>query len=125
MNDSISNLIQDAVNFRDARDWKQFHNTKDLAISISLEAAELLEIFQWSGSNIEVDSEKKLEKVKEELADIFVYSLLMSNDLGLDIEEIVRKKLAENNRKYPVEKAFGKSNKYTDYLPKEMPEESL
>lgn len=125
MNDSISNLIQDAVNFRDARDWKQFHNTKDLAISISLEAAELLEIFQWSGSNIEVDSEEKLEKVKEELADIFVYSLLMSNDLGLDIEEIVRKKLAENNRKYPVEKAFGKSNKYTDYLPKEMPEESL
>lgn len=125
MNDSISKLIQDAVNFRDARDWKQFHNPKDLAISISLEAAELLEIFQWSGSNIEVDSDNKLEKVKEELADIFVYSLLMANDLDLDIEEIVRIKLAENNRKYPVEKAFGKSNKYTDYLSEATPEESL
>lgn len=112
MNDSIKNLQEKVVKFRDARNWKQFHNPKDLAISISLEAAELLEIFQWSGSDVSIDN--KIDKVREELADVLIYSFLMANDLGLDISEIVIAKLEENNRKYPVEKAFGCSKKYTD-----------
>ena len=115
MSDSIKGLIEKIVAFRDARDWKQYHNPKDLAISISLEAAELLEVFQWSGSDTEADTEKKMDKIKEELADVIIYALLMGNDLGLDITEIVNKKLEENDKKYPVNKAYGKANKYTDY----------
>ena len=115
MDNSIKGLIEKIVAFRDARDWKQYHNPKDLAISISLEAAELLEVFQWSGSDTEADTEKKVNKIKEELADVIIYALLMGNDLGLDITEIVNKKLEENDKKYPVNKAYGKANKYTDY----------
>jgi NTP pyrophosphatase (non-canonical NTP hydrolase) len=116
MSDSIKELKDNILNFRDARDWKKFHNPKDLAISISLEAAELLEVFQWSGSDVEVDSEKKINKVKEELADVMIYSILMADTLGLDISEIVNNKLEENNKKYPVEKAYGKADKYTAYV---------
>ena len=116
MRDSINELTQNILAFRDARDWKQYHNPKDLAISISLEAAELLEVFQWSGVNTEADTEKKMDKIKEELADILIYALLMGHDLGLDISEIVNAKIEENNKKYPVKKAYGKANKYTDYL---------
>jgi NTP pyrophosphatase (non-canonical NTP hydrolase) len=116
MSDSIKELRDNILNFRDARDWKKFHNPKDLAISISLEAAELLEVFQWSGSDVEVDSEKKINKVKEELADVMIYSILMADTLGLDISEIVNNKLEENNKKYPVEKAYGKADKYTAYV---------
>ena len=111
MSDSIKELIEKVVAFRDARNWKQFHNPKDMAISISLEAAELLEVFQWSGTDVAVDTDKKLEKVREELADVLIYAFLMGNDLGLDISEIVSKKIDENNRKYPVEKAYGKADK--------------
>ena len=110
--ETIRELQKAVTDFRDARNWKQFHNPKDLAISISLEAAELLEIFQWSGADVSAD--KKINKVREELADVLIYSCLMANDLGLDISEIVKAKLDENNRKYPVEKAFGNSKKYTD-----------
>ena len=116
MSDSIKELRDNVLNFRDARDWKKFHNPKDLAISISLEAAELLEVFQWSGEDVEVDSEKKINKVKEELADVMIYSILMSDTLGLDISEIINNKLEENNKKYPVEKAYGKADKYTAYV---------
>ena len=116
MSDSIKELRDNILNFRDARDWKKFHNPKDLAISISLEAAELLEVFQWSGEDVEVDSEKKINKVKEELADVMIYSILMADTLGLDISEIVNNKLEENNKKYPVEKAYGKADKYTAYV---------
>ena len=116
MSDSIKELRDNILNFRDARDWKKFHNPKDLAISISLEAAELLEVFQWSGEDVEVDSEKKINKVKEELADVMIYSILMADTLGLDISEIINNKLEENNKKYPVEKAYGKADKYTAYV---------
>ena len=115
MSDSIKKLTENIVAFRDARNWKQFHNPKDLAISISLEAAELLEVFQWSGADTDADSEKKIAKIKEELADVLIYSLLMGSDLDLDISEIVNNKLEENNRKYPAEKAYGKADKYTAY----------
>lgn len=113
MTDSIKELQKKIVEFRDARDWRQFHNPKDLAISISLEAAELLEVFQWSGSDVEVD--KKREKIKEELADVIIYCALMADRTGLDIAEIVEAKLALNNRKYPVEKAKGSAKKYTEF----------
>ena len=115
MSDSIKELTEKIVVFRDARNWKQFHNPIDLAISISLEAAELLEVFQWSGADNEVDTDKKLKKVREELADVLIYAFLMGNDLGLDISEIVSSKIDENNRKYPAEKAYGKADKYTAY----------
>lgn len=114
MSDSIHELVEKAAAFRDARNWKQFHNPKDLAISISLEAAELLEIFQWTGPDTAVDTDKKMAKVREELADVLIYCSLMANDLGLDISEIVEEKLKVNNAKYPVEKAYGRSAKYTE-----------
>ena len=116
MSDSIKELTDKIVAFRDARNWKQYHNPKDMAISISLEAAELLEVFQWSGSDTSADTDKKLSKVKEELADVLIYAFLMGNDLGLDISEIVCNKIEENNRKYPAEKAYGKADKYTAYV---------
>lgn len=110
--DSIKELQEKVVAFRDARNWKQFHNPKDLALSISLEAAELLEVYQWSGADLYVD--KKQDKVKEELADVLIYCMLMADVCGLDLSEIVLKKLEINNEKYPVEKAFGKADKYTE-----------
>ncbi|MCR4936570.1 MAG: nucleotide pyrophosphohydrolase [Lachnospiraceae bacterium] len=115
MSDSIKELTEKIVAFRDARNWKQFHNPKDMAISISLEAAELLEVFQWTGDDTEVDTSKKFAKIKEELADVMIYAFLMGHDLGINIPEIVNNKIDENNRKYPVEKSFGRSDKYTAY----------
>ena len=102
--------ITQIINFRDDRDWKQFHNPKDLAISISLEAAELLEVFQWSG--VDVSDEGKQEKIKEELADVVNYCVLMADACGLDLDEIVQEKIKINEKKYPVEKSKGNSNKY-------------
>ena len=102
--------INQILKFRDDREWKQFHNTKDLAISISLEAAELLEVFQWSGSD--TSNENKQEKIKEELADVLNYCVLMADVCGLDIDEIIQEKIRLNNEKYPVDKAKGKSDKY-------------
>ncbi len=104
------NTVDMILKFRDDRDWKQFHNPKDLAISISLEAAELLEVFQWSGTDV-VCADKK-EKVAEELADVLVYCTLMADACGLDMDEIVQKKMEQNNKNYPVEKAKGRSDKY-------------
>lgn len=103
--------IDKILKFRDDREWKQFHNPKDLAISISLEAAELLEVFQWSGADI--SSEGKLEKIREELADVVIYCVHMADACGLDMDEIVQEKIRINNAKYPIEKAKGKSDKYS------------
>lgn len=100
------------INFRDEREWKQFHNPKDLAISISLEASELLEAFQWSGSDVSGDT--KMDKIKEELADVLIYCVHMADVCGLDIDQIVQDKMKKNNEKYPVDKAKGKSNKYSE-----------
>ena len=100
------------LKFRDDRNWKQFHNPKDLAISISLEAAELLEVFQWSGADLECRD--KLDKIKEELADVVNYAVLMADACGLDLDEIVREKVRRNEEKYPIEKAFGNKAKYTE-----------
>lgn len=109
MNQKTVDMI---LKFRDDRDWKQFHNPKDLAISISLEAAELLEVFQWSSTDVEcVD---KRDKIAEELADVVNFCVLMADACGLDLDEIVQKKVELNNKKYPVEKAKGKSDKYSE-----------
>ncbi len=110
--DSIRFLQKKVTEFRDERDWKQFHTPKDLAISISLEAAELLEIFQWSGADLEVNN--KRSKIEEELADVIMYCLSLAEVTGLEIGEIVLKKLALNNAKYPVDKSYGKADKYTE-----------
>ena len=102
--------IQKILQFRDDRDWKQFHNPKDLAISISLEAAELLEIFQWSGADL--DGREKMDRIREELADVVNYCVLMADACGLDLDEIVQEKIRKNSEKYPVELAKGSKEKY-------------
>lgn len=104
--------VKAVYKFRDDRNWKQFHNAKDLAISISLEASELLEIFQWSGND--VSAAGKIDKIKEELADVIIYAILMSDTCGLDMDEIIKEKLKRNEEKYPVEKAYGNKSKYTN-----------
>ena len=109
----ISKETADIVKkFRDDRNWRQFHNPKDLAISISLEASELLEIFQWSAGDLECTG--KLDQVKEELADVLSYCILLADRYGLDLDEIIQSKMKKNAEKYPVEKASGVSTKYTD-----------
>ena len=92
--------------FSDDREWDQFHTPENLAKSIVIEAAELLECFQWS------DSEYDLQHVKEELADVIVYTQNMVDKLGFDIDEIVNMKMEQNEKKYPVEKAKGSAAKY-------------
>lgn len=109
-NNMTQKTISQILKFRDDREWKQFHNPKDLAISISLEASELLEVFQWSGAD--TSSDKKIEKIKEELADVVNYCVLMADVCGLDLDEIVQEKIKRNGEKYPIEKARGKSDKY-------------
>ena len=104
--------INQVLKFRDDRNWKQFHNPKDLAISISLEAAELLEVLQWSA--YDVVCENKKDKIREELADVVNYCILMADACGLDLDEIVQAKIMRNNEKYPVEKAYGNKEKYTE-----------
>ena len=105
-------VYRDVLAFRDARDWRQFHNPKDLAISVSLEAAELLETFQWSGEDLW--RRDRIEEQRAELADVLIYALLLADRLGVDPLEAIEAKLAENDRKYPVEKASGRSSKYTE-----------
>ena len=104
--------IEQVLKFRDDRNWKQFHNPKDLAISISLEAAELLEVFQWSADD--VWCEEKKDEIREELADVLNYCILMADTCGLDIDEIIQEKVKRNAGKYPVEKAYGHKEKYTE-----------
>ena len=95
--------------FNQDRDWEQFHNAKDLAIALNIESSELLELFLWKR-----DEDVNVEKVKEELADIFTYALNLADKFGLNVTEIVESKLVKNAEKYPVEKARGNSKKYNE-----------
>ena len=104
--------IRRVVNFRDARNWRQFHTPKALAISMNLEAAELLELFQWSGADLECEQNR--DKLKEELADVLSYCILMADVCGFDLDQIMNEKVSKNEAKYPVEKAYGKADKYTE-----------
>lgn len=102
-------LSEALVAFRDERDWEQFHNPKDLAIALSIEAGELMELFLWKNS-----AEANLEKVKEELADVFAYAFLLAEKYNLDVKEIVLEKIKKNGQKYPIEKSKGTAKKYNE-----------
>lgn len=104
-------LIDKINAFRDERDWRKFHNEKDLALSIVLEASELLEIYQWKSAE---EGNQNLQAIKEELADVLIYSLMFADNLNLDVHEIIEEKLKLNAQKYPVEKSKGNNKKYTE-----------
>jgi NTP pyrophosphatase (non-canonical NTP hydrolase) len=108
MNDfkTITDLL---IKFRDDRDWKQFHNSKDLALAINIEAGELLEEYLWKNPN-----EANKEKIKEELADVFTYSFLLAEKYDFDIKEIISEKIEKNGVKYPIDKSKGTAKKYTE-----------
>ncbi|WP_430535886.1 nucleotide pyrophosphohydrolase [Listeria rocourtiae] len=108
----MEDILKKINAFREERDWRQFHNPKDLSISISLEAAELLENFQWKTSEEALSGD--MENVKEEIADVLIYSLMLASDLDLDVREIIEEKLRKNSVKYPVSRSKGSNKKYTD-----------
>lgn len=107
--DQLDIITEKLIKFRDDRDWEQFHNSKDLALAISIESAELLELFLWK-KNEEFDK----DKLKEELADIFAYALLLAEKHDIDIYEILNAKISKNEINYPVDKAKGTAKKYTE-----------
>jgi NTP pyrophosphatase (non-canonical NTP hydrolase) len=105
----IEEIIQTLLKFRDERDWEQFHNAKDLALAINVESGELLELFLWKSAN-----EANIEKIREELADIFSYSFMLAEKYNLDVKEIVLEKIKENAIKYPIDKSKGVAKKYNE-----------
>ncbi|MBO1212161.1 nucleotide pyrophosphohydrolase [Staphylococcus nepalensis] len=107
------NILKEINQFRDERNWRQFHNEKDLSLSISLEAAELLELFQWKSSEEVVDN--KRDRLAEELADVLIYSYMLADNLEFDINEIISKKLVKNAEKYPIGKSKDNNDKYKDF----------
>ena len=102
-------IIEALLKFRNERDWEQFHNPKDLALAINVEAGELLELFLWKNPD-----EANKEKVKEELADIFAYAYLLADKFQFDIKDIVMEKIKKNGEKYPVDKSKGNAKKYNE-----------
>jgi NTP pyrophosphatase (non-canonical NTP hydrolase) len=105
----MNEIIDALLKFRNDREWEQFHNPKDLALAINVEAGELLELFLWK------DPEKAdIDRVKEELADVFAFAFLLSEKYQFDVKEIILDKIKKNAEKYPVDKAKGKANKYTE-----------
>ena len=113
----MDELVKAVLAFRDEREWKQFHNAKDLAISITLEAAELLEHFQWKNpGEVEVflAEEDNRRRLGEEMADILILLVSLADAVGLDLLEAARAKLRENATKYPVERAKGSAKKYDE-----------
>lgn len=107
MNKELQDILDKLIKFRDDRNWKQFHTPENLAKSISIEANELLENYQWGSQNADI------ENIKEEVADIFGYLLLLCEELQIDLIKQTNQKIANNNNKYPVDKTYGKSVKYT------------
>lgn len=105
-------VIEELIKFRDERDWEQFHDSKNLALAISLEAAELNELFLWKKGD-DVENINK-DRLKEELADILSFSFLLAEKHNLDVFEIVLDKIKRNNEKYPVDKAKGTAKKYNE-----------
>ena len=108
-NEFMDKVIEEILNFRDARDWEQFHNPKDLALALNIESAELLESFLWKKAD-----EAREAKVAEELADVLIYSYLLAHHYGFNVDQIILDKLKDNNEKYPIEKAKGNAKKYTE-----------
>jgi len=113
---TINELTEQLIEFRDARDWRQFHSLKDLILSLNLEAAELLELSQWKPEadfENEATTEPTLQRLKEECADVLLYLLLITERTGIDLQQAAADKIKANDLKYPVEKSHGKSTKYT------------
>lgn len=106
----LQELVAALVRFRDERDWEQFHDSKNLAAAISIEAAELNELFLWKDGKESEAVDR--ERLKEELADVLIYALLLANKHSVNIEQIVREKIAKNAAKYPIKKAKGNASKY-------------
>jgi len=102
-------IIEKLIKFRNERDWEQFHNPKDLALAINIEAGELLELFLWKNAE---DANK--EKVKEELADIFSFAFLLADKYGFDVKQIILDKIKVNSEKYPINKSKGTAKKYDE-----------
>lgn len=112
---TIAELTALALRFRDERDWKQFHNPKDMAISLALESAELLELMQWrNGAELEKHLKAKNEALGDELADVLFWVLAIAHEHHIDLGDAFRKKIAKNEAKYPVHKAKGSAKKYTE-----------
>lgn len=110
-------LLQQLIEFRKERDWEQFHNPKDLAISLSIEAAELLEWFQWRSEDEikqQLQSDKRIQ-LEDELADVAVYLSYLCHDLDIDLNKVVAAKMVKNAEKYPVAKVKGRNDKYNEY----------
>ena len=115
MADTIRELQEIIRKFRDERDWMQFHNHKDMATALAIEAAELQELFLWKrGDEIDLVASEKRERLSEELADVAVYLLELADNLGIDLGQAIVEKLSKNAAKYPVDKAKGSNAKYTD-----------
>jgi len=108
----IQEIIDVLVKFRNERDWQQFHDSKNLAIAIGIEAAELNELFLWK--TVEESEMVNKEKIKEELADILAFALLLAEKHGFDVKNIVLDKIRKNDQKYPVDKSKGTANKYNE-----------
>jgi len=106
----VQELIDLLVQFRDERDWGQFHDSKNLALALSIEAAELNELFLWKKDSESEQIDR--ERLKEELADVFAYALMLAEKNGLSVSEIVKEKILKNAQKYPVEESKGTSTKY-------------
>jgi NTP pyrophosphatase (non-canonical NTP hydrolase) len=106
----VQELIDLLVQFRDERDWGQFHDSKNLALALSIEAAELNELFLWKKDSESEQIDR--ERLKEELADVFAYALMLAEKNGLSVSEIVKEKIIKNAQKYPVEESKGTSTKY-------------
>lgn len=111
--EKLQNQLRD---FARRRDWEQFHAPKNLAMALSVEASELLEHFQWlSEMQSENLSEEKLEEVGFELADVFIFTVRLADRLGVDLDDLVKRKIEINEQKYPAEKVYGSAKKYTEY----------
>ncbi len=112
---SLDQLAKDIVTFRDEREWKQFHNAKDMALSLMLEASEVTELFQWkSETDLKKFPEQERQKLAAELSDVLYWVLLMANDAGIDLEAAFQEKMEANRMKYPLEKAKGNNKKYSE-----------
>ena len=108
----INDIVKEINKFRDDRNWRQFHNEEDLSLSITLEAAELLELFQWKTSDEVVETNR--ERLAEEIADVLIYSYMLADNLNFDINDIIRKKLVKNAEKYPIAKSKDNKIKYNE-----------
>jgi NTP pyrophosphatase (non-canonical NTP hydrolase) len=109
MKSDINKLMEEIIKFRDKRDWKQFHNAKDLALAILIEASELNELFLWKNHD-----EYNRTKLAGELADVLIYSLLLAHETNLDVKRIINSKILKNKKRYPVKRSMGSSKKYNE-----------